>query len=101
MIRTILVVDDDRRLRDLVKAYLEQEDFRIVTAGDGQDALHVACQEHPDLVILDLMMPVMDGYAFMRAHGKERDTPVILLTAKVDESDKVLGLELGADDYVT
>jgi DNA-binding response OmpR family regulator len=101
MAKTILVVDDDRRLRDLVKAYLEQEDFRIVTAGDGQEALHIARQEHPDLVILDLMMPGMDGYAFMRAHARERNTPVIILTAKVDEGDKVLGLELGADDYVT
>jgi DNA-binding response OmpR family regulator len=101
MAKTILVVDDDRRLRDLVRAYLEQEEFLVVTAGDGQEALHVARQERPDLVILDLMMPGMDGYAFMRAHAKERDTPVILLTAKVDESDKVLGLELGADDYVT
>jgi DNA-binding response OmpR family regulator len=101
MSKTILLVDDDRRLRDLVKAYLEPEDFRVVTAGDGQEALYVARQEHPDLVILDLMMPAMDGYAFMRAQAKERDLPVILLTAKVDESDKVLGLELGADDYIT
>ena len=101
MAKTILVVDDDRRLRDLVKAYLEQEDFRVVIAGDGQEALYVARQDRPDLIILDLMMPGMDGYAFMRAHAKERDTPVIVLTAKVDESDKVLGLELGADDYVT
>jgi DNA-binding response OmpR family regulator len=101
MAKTILVVDDDRRLRELVKAYLEQEDLRVVTAADGQEALHVVRQEHPDLVILDIMMPGMDGYAFMRAHAREHDTPVIVLTAKVDEGDKVLGLELGADDYVT
>lgn len=99
--KTILVVDDDRRLCDLIKAYLEQEGLRVLTAGDGQEALSVARQEQPDLVILDLMMPVMDGYAFMRAQAKEREIPVILLTAKVDEGDKVLGLELGADDYVT
>jgi DNA-binding response OmpR family regulator len=101
MSKTILMVDDDRRLCDLVKAYLEQEDFRVLTAGDGQEALHMARQERPDLVILDVMMPTMDGYTFMRAQARERDIPVILLTARVDEGDKVLGLELGADDYVT
>jgi len=99
--KTILVVDDDKRLRELVKAYLTQEGFRVLTAADGQEALYVARYERPDLVILDLMMPVLDGYGFMRAYKKERETPIILLTAKVDESDKVLGLELGADDYVT
>lgn len=101
MTRTILVVDDEKRLRDLIKAYLEAEGFRVVTASDGQEALYVTRHEKPDLIILDLMMPVLDGYGFMRAHNRERDTPVIMLTAKVDESDKVLGLELGADDYVT
>ena len=101
MAKTILVVDDDRRLRDMVQAYLEQEDLRVVTAGDGQEALYAARHESPDLVVLDLMMPVMDGYGFMRAYAKESETPVILLTAKVDESDKILGLELGADDYIT
>lgn len=101
MARTILVVDDEKRLRELVRAYLEQEGFRVVTAGDGQEALYVARYEKPDLIILDLMMPVLDGYGFMRAHAKERSTPTIVLTARVDESDKVLGLELGADDYVT
>ena len=101
MTKTILVVDDEKRLRELIKAYLGQEGFRVLTAGDGQEALYVTRYEKPDLIILDLMMPVMDGYDFLRAHTRERDTPVILLTAKVEESDKVLGLELGADDYVT
>ena len=72
-----------------------------MVAGDGQEALHVARQANPDLVILDVMMPAMDGYTFMRVYAKECDTPVILLTARIDEGDKVLGLELGADDYVT
>ncbi len=99
--KTILMVDDEKRLRDLVKAYLEAEGFRVVTAGDGQEALYVARHEKPDLILLDLMMPVLDGYGFMRTHSKEHETPVIILTAKVDEGDKVLGLELGADDYVT
>lgn len=101
MTKTILVVDDEERLCNLVKAYLSQEGFRVVTAGDGQEALFVTRYEKPDLILLDLMMPTMDGYEFMRAHGKERDTPIIILTAKMEENDKVLGLELGADDYVT
>jgi DNA-binding response OmpR family regulator len=101
MTRTILVVDDEARLRQLVQAYLQGEGFRVVTAADGQEALYASRYEKPDLILLDLMMPVLDGYGFMRANSRERDTPVILLTAKVDEGDKVLGLELGADDYIT
>ena len=101
MTRTILVVDDEERLRNLVEAYLEGEGFRVITAGDGQEALFVSRYEKPDIIILDLMMPVLDGYGFIRAHTKERDTPIIVLTAKVEEGDRVLGLELGADDYVT
>ena len=101
MAKTILVVDDEKRLQGMLKAYLIQEGFRVVTAGDGQEALFVARHEKPDLIILDLMMPEMGGYEFLRAHNKERDTPVIVLTAKLEENDKVLGLELGADDYVT
>jgi DNA-binding response OmpR family regulator len=99
--KKILVVDDEERLRTLLKTYLRQEGFEVATAGDGREALFVARHEKPDLVVLDLMMPEMDGYAFMRAYGKERTTPIIMLTAKVEETDKVLGLELGADDYVT
>jgi len=101
MAKTILVVDDDPRLRQLVRDYLHAEGFRVLTASDGQEALFVARHEKPDLVVLDLMMPVLDGYEFMRAHRREADTPIIVLTAKVEEGDKVLGLELGADDYVT
>jgi DNA-binding response OmpR family regulator len=101
MVKTIMVVDDEERLVSLVKAYLKQEGFRVVTASNGQEALIVARHEKPDLIILDIMMPEMDGYEFMRIHSKERETPTILLTAKVEDEDKVLGLELGADDYVT
>jgi two-component system alkaline phosphatase synthesis response regulator PhoP len=101
MTKTVLVVDDEKRLCDLVKAYLTQEGFRVVTASNGQEALFVARHEKPDLILLDLMMPTMDGYEFMRVFSKERDTPIIILTAKVEENDTVLGLELGADDYVT
>jgi DNA-binding response OmpR family regulator len=101
MAKTILVVDDEERLVSLLKAYLTQEGFRVVTADNGRAALFQAHQEEPDLIVLDIMMPEMDGYEFMRLNSRERDTPIILLTAKIEESDKVLGLELGADDYVT
>ena len=101
MTKKILVVDDKLELRTLLKSYLTQEGFDVVTANDGQEALYVARHEKPNLIILDLMMPEMGGYEFMRAYGREADTPVVILTAKIDENDKVLGLELGADDYVT
>ena len=101
MTQTILVVDDEKKLRDLIRVYLEQESYRVVEAGNGREALYVARYEKPDLIILDLMMPEMGGYDFMRAFSKEAQTPVIMLTAKVEDQDKILGLELGADDYVT
>jgi DNA-binding response OmpR family regulator len=101
MSKTILVVDDEKRILSLLKAYLEQQGFKVITAVNGQEAIYTARHEKPDLIILDVMMPEMDGYEFMRQHRKERETPIILLTAKVDEDDKVIGLELGADDYVT
>lgn len=101
MSRKILVVDDKKELRTLLKQYLSQEGFEVVLAGDGREALFMARQEKPDLIILDLMMPEMGGYEFLRTYNKEADTPIIILTAKLEESDKVLGLELGADDYVT
>jgi DNA-binding response OmpR family regulator len=101
MTETILIVDDKKELRVLVQAYLEQEGYRVVQAANGREALFVARHEKPNLIILDLMMPQMGGYEFMRAHRQEAETPVIMLTAKIEEGDKVLGLELGADDYVT
>ena len=111
--QTILLVDDERKLRDMIRVYLEQEGYRVVEAGNGRDALFVARREKPDLVILDVMMPEMGGYDFLRAFGnsgnsgnlgnsgKEAETPVIMLTARIEDTDKILGLELGADDYVT
>jgi len=101
MTKTIMVVDDEHRLVSLVQSYLVQEGFRVVTASNGKDALAVARHEKPDLIILDIMMPEMNGYDFMRQYRAERDTPIILLTARVDDEEKVIGLELGADDYVT
>ena len=101
MPKTIMVVDDDAAIRRMLKVNLEQEGFRIVTANNGREALFVLREEKPDLIILDLMMPEMGGYEFMRAYAHEADTPVIMLTAKIEETDKVLGLEFGADDYLT
>jgi len=101
MSKTILVVDDEKRLVSLVESYLTQQGYRVVTANDGKTALPVASHEKPDLIILDIMMPEMDGYEFMRQHRSEMDTPIILLTARVDDDERVIGLELGADDYIT
>ncbi len=101
MPKKILIVDDNLQLRSMLKSYLVQEGFTIETASNGKEALFVARYEKPDLVILDIMMPEMDGYEFMRLFARESNTPVILLTAKLEENDKVLGLELGADDYIT
>jgi two-component system alkaline phosphatase synthesis response regulator PhoP len=84
-----------------VREYLEAEGFRVFVATNGREALYAARQEKPDLILLDIMMPEMSGYDFLKAYRKERETPVILITAKLDETDKVLCLELGADDYVT
>jgi len=100
MPQTILIVDDEKRLVSLVESYLTQEGYRVATAYNGKEALAVAKKENPDLIILDIMMPEMNGYDFMRVHRAEHDTPIIMLTAKVEDDDKIIGLELGADDYV-
>jgi DNA-binding response OmpR family regulator len=101
MSKTIMIVDDEKRLVSLVESYLAQEGYRVVSANNGKEALPIASHEKPDLIILDIMMPEMDGYGFMREHRKEMDTPIILLTARVDDDERVIGLELGADDYIT
>ncbi|MYH64021.1 MAG: response regulator transcription factor [Caldilineaceae bacterium SB0675_bin_29] len=101
MSQTILVVDDEAKLREMVRLYLEREGFRVVEAANGREALFAARYEKPDLVLLDLMMPEMGGYDFIRQFTKESEAPIIVLTARIEESDKVVGLELGADDYVT
>jgi DNA-binding response OmpR family regulator len=101
MTKTILVVDDKSNMRAMVRDYLTEENFRVVVAENGQQALYTARQEKPDLILLDIMMPKMDGYEFLQIYRKEQATPVILLTARIEETDKVLGLELGADDYIT
>ena len=101
MQKTILVVDDKANVRTLLREYLTEQGYRVVVAENGRLALFTARQEKPDLILLDIMMPEMDGTDFMRVYRKEANTPIILLTAKLEETDKVLGLELGADDYVT
>jgi DNA-binding response OmpR family regulator len=101
MSQTILVADDHASVRLLVAEYLREHDYRVLTACDGAEALLVAQHERPDLILLDVMMPNLDGFAFMQAYRKQHGVPIILLTARLEESDKVLGLELGADDYVT
>ena len=100
MTETILVVDDQSSVRTLLKDYLGSQGYRVVTANDGQEALFVARHERPNLVLLDIMMPKMDGYQFLSAFRRENQVPVIVLSAKEEETDTVLGLELGADDYV-
>jgi DNA-binding response OmpR family regulator len=97
---TILVIDDQANVRTLLKDYLSNQGYRIVQAQDGQQGLFVARHEHPDLVLLDIMMPNMDGFQFLAAFRKESDIPVIVVTARDEETDTVLGLELGADDFV-
>lgn len=101
MPHTLLVIDDKASMRLMLMDYLATEGYRVVTATNGREALFIARQEQPALILLDIMMPEMDGYEFLRVYRKEHATPVILLTAKLEETDKVVGLELGADDYVT
>ena len=101
MSQLILVVDDEASLVSVVRGYLEQADYSVVTASNGREALFVAREQQPDLIILDLMMPIMDGFAFIREYQREGSAPIIALTARMDEMDKVLGLEMGADDYIT
>jgi two-component system, OmpR family, alkaline phosphatase synthesis response regulator PhoP len=99
--KTVMVVDDEPRLVSLVETYLTQSGFQVVTASNGREALDVTQHQEPDLIILDIMMPEMDGYEFMRKYRVKHDTPIILLTARVDSDEKVTGLESGADDYMT
>jgi two-component system alkaline phosphatase synthesis response regulator PhoP len=98
---TILVVDDEPRIVKLARDYLEKDGFRVITASDGLSALDAARRQRPDLVVLDLMLPEMDGWEVCRALRRETDVPIIMLTARAEETDQVAGLELGADEYVT
>jgi len=101
MSQLILVVDDEPKVVRLARDYLEKNGFRVLTAGDGQSALATARREKPDLVILDLMIPMIDGREVCRILRRESDVPIIMLTALSEEIDQVTGLEIGADDYIT
>jgi DNA-binding response OmpR family regulator len=98
---TVLVVDDERNVSQLARMYLVADGFRVETASNGQEALQRVHASRPDLVVLDLMMPGMDGWEVCRKLRAEGDIPIILLTARADDVDKIVGLELGADDYMT
>jgi DNA-binding response OmpR family regulator len=98
--RNILVVDDEAMVREVVCAYLSREGFSTTEAVDGEEALERVAEREPDLIVLDVMLPKLDGYSVLTELRKHTDVPVILLTARAEEVDRVLGLELGADDYV-
>ena len=99
--KKILVVDDEKPISDIIKFNLEKEGYEIVTAFDGEEALEKVEAENPDLIVLDVMLPKIDGLEVVREVRKTHSMPIIMVTAKETEIDKVLGLELGADDYVT
>ncbi len=96
----ILVVDDEPKVARLARDYLEKNGFRVLTAADGRSALEIARREHPALIVLDLMLPGLDGREVCRILRRESDVPIIMLTALSEESDQIVGLELGADDYI-
>jgi two-component system alkaline phosphatase synthesis response regulator PhoP/two-component system response regulator ResD len=98
---TILVVDDEANIRELARIYLEQEGYRVVTANDGRQALDSVQSEEPSLMILDLMLPELDGWEICRRVRASSNLPILMLTARDDDIDKIVGLELGADDYLT
>ncbi|MCB0147967.1 MAG: response regulator, partial [Caldilineaceae bacterium] len=97
----ILVVDDEQRIVRQARDYLEHSGFRVLEANDGTSALAMARQARPDLIVLDLNLPGMDGLDVCRALRRDSDVPIIMLTARVEETDRLIGLELGADDYIT
>lgn len=99
--KKILVVDDDYKIVELVKLYLNRDGYTVLTAYDGIEALRLARESHPDLIVLDIMLPGMDGLEICRTLRAESSVPIILLTAKTTEQDRIVGLDLGADDYVT
>lgn len=97
---TILVADDEREIRELLRLYLENEKYKVVEAEDGQQALDILRRQHVDLCILDIMMPKLDGYHVLKEIRQQSNVPVMILSAKDADSEKILGLNLGADDYM-
>lgn len=98
---SVLIVDDDRKLVQLLQTYFDKDGFITYTAGNGLDALQVVQDKNPHIVILDLMLPGLDGWDVCRRIRRDNDVPIIMLTARDEESDRLVGLEIGADDYVT
>jgi len=101
MSKKILVIDDEQQIAEICRDYLSAAGFAVLTARDGETGLALARKERPDLVVLDLRLPGMDGLDVCRALRRESNTPIIMLTARIEESDRLVGLELGADDYLT
>ncbi len=101
MTETILIIEDEPKVARLARDYLEKNNYRVFIANDGKSGLATARGEKPDLLILDLMLPEMDGLDVCRALRRESDIPIIMLTARAEETDRLIGLELGADDYIT
>jgi len=99
--KTILIVEDDHNIADLLRIYLEKEEYRVVLADDGGKGIAAYHAEHPTLILLDVMLPVKDGWEVCKEIRANSDTPIIMLTAKAETGDKVSGLKLGADDYIT
>jgi two-component system alkaline phosphatase synthesis response regulator PhoP len=99
--KTVLVVDDERHIVDLVRLYLEKEGYGVIPASNGEEALALHDRHDPDMVILDVMLPKVDGFEVCREIRRRGDTPILMLTARSDDIDAIVGLELGADDYVT
>ncbi|MFA5317420.1 MAG: response regulator transcription factor [Dehalococcoidales bacterium] len=99
--KRVLVVDDDAKTAELVELYLKRDGYKVLLAYDGIEALHLARGGHPDLIVLDLMLPGMDGLELCRTLRSESDVPIIMLTARTTDEDKITGLGLGADDYMT
>ena len=99
--QTVLVVDDEQNIVNIIAFNLKKEGYEVLTAGDGEEAVEIAEKQQPDLILLDIMMPKMDGYEACRKIREKYNMPIIMLTARAEELDKVLGLEMGADDYVT
>ena len=101
MDRKILIVDDEKNIVDIIAFNLKKEGYTVITAADGEEGVQKAMEENPDLILLDIMMPKMDGYEVCKKIREKKNTPIIMLTARAEELDKVLGLEIGADDYIT
>ena len=101
MAQTVLIVDDEKNIVNIIAFNLKKEGYEVLTAGDGEEAVAIANEKKPDLILLDIMMPKMDGYEACRKIREKHNMPIIMLTARAEELDKVLGLEMGADDYVT